>query len=113
MGRLIDVIELKKSLAYEAILKEGKTLDQIIDEQPTIKSEPHWIPVTERLPKSNGVYVVTRTTEDGFTSADIVDACYFDGSNTWHDDTRVNHGRKYLNCITAWMPLPEPYKGEQ
>lgn len=71
---------------------------------------PRWIPCSERLPNTNGIYIVTRRISDGFEYQNITDACYFDGSNTWHDDTRVNHERKYLVDVLAWMPLPEPYK---
>ena len=69
-----------------------------------------WIPCSERMPKQNGVYVVTRNISDGFECRNITDACYFDGTNTWHDDTRVNHSREYLTDVLAWMPLPEPYR---
>lgn len=72
--------------------------------------EQRWIPVSERLPNTNGVYNVTRKISDGFECRNISDACYYDGINTWHDDTRVNHGRRYLTDVIAWMPLPEPYK---
>lgn len=72
-----------------------------------------WIPVSERLPESNGVYIVTREFNDGFECKGLTDACYFDGKNTWHDDNRVNHGREYVTKkIKAWMPLPEPYVEE-
>ena len=78
-----------------------------------LEQEPCWIPVTERLPESNGVYIVTREFNDGFECADLTDACYFDGTNTWHNDNRINHGREYVDKkIKAWMPLPEPYKAE-
>lgn len=70
-----------------------------------------WIPVIERLPNANGIYIVTRRISDGFEYQNITDACYFDGSNTWHDDTRINHERKYLADVLAWMPLPEPWRG--
>ena len=70
-----------------------------------------WIPVSEGLPKSAGIYIVTREFTDGFECADLADACYFDGTSTWHDDNRINHGREYVDKkIKAWMPLPEPYK---
>ena len=42
MGRLIDVIELKKQIVYSNILNDGITLDdldQIIDEVPTIEPQ--------------------------------------------------------------------------
>jgi len=74
--------------------------------------EPHWIPCSERLPNTNGIYIVTRSISDGFEYQNITDACYFDGSNTWHDDTRINHERKYLADVLAWMPLPEPARLE-
>lgn len=38
--RLIDPIELKKSIAISEILKNGKTLEQIIDSQPSAQPEP-------------------------------------------------------------------------
>jgi hypothetical protein len=74
--------------------------------------EPQWIPCSERLPNTNGIYIVTRSISDGFEYQNITDACYFDGSNTWHDDTRINHERKYLADVLAWMPLPEPWRGD-
>lgn len=79
------------------------TLDDLIPQDK-------WISVSERLPIRNGVYNVTRIID----GTRITDACYFDGQNTWHRDTGVNHGRPYLTDITAWQELPEPYKeGEQ
>lgn len=35
--RMIDPIRLKQSLAVSAILEDKKTIEQIIDEQPTIE----------------------------------------------------------------------------
>lgn len=78
-----------------------KMFDEIIDNAPDC-----WTPVSEGLPKRNGVYLVTRIIEE----TAIIDASYFDGQNTWHRDTGVNHGRPYLNDVIAWMPRPEPYK---
>ena len=65
-----------------------------------------WILVSERLPNRNGVYNVTRMID----GSAISDSCYFDGQNTWHRDTGVNHGRPYLTDIIAWQYLPEPYQ---
>ena len=81
--------------------------------QPTVEDRPsgEWIPVSERLPRSCGVYIVTREVDDGFACADLTDACYFDGTGTWHDDNRINHSREYVDKkIKAWMELPVPYK---
>lgn len=73
-------------------------------------SQGEWIPVSEGLPNRNGVYNVTRKLKEGETIYFISDASYFDGQNTWHRDTGINHGRPYLTDVIAWMPRPEPYK---
>ena len=93
-----------------SVTEMGEAFDMAIDalEQP----ERRWIPCSERLPNTNGIYIVTRRISDGFECRNITDACYFDGSDTWHDDTRVNHGRKYLTDVLAWCEPPEPYREE-
>ena len=73
-----------------------------------LEQDPRWIPVSERLPKVADCYTVTRKIGNDL----IVDACFFDGINTWHNDNRINHERNHLTNIVAWMPMPEPYKAE-
>ena len=69
-----------------------------------------WISVSERLPNICGVYNVTKRVIEGGRCYYIAGSCYFDGTETWHDDNRINFGRERVNCIIAWQPLPEPYK---
>ena len=72
-----------------------------IDEQPTITLEPHWIPVTERLPDV-GCEVLVEMDDKVSISIGYVDPCgwwFVDFSTEERDD------------VIAWMPLPEPYKG--
>jgi len=72
-----------------------------------------WIPVSERLPKIAGVYRVTRFYPTNLMNPNyLVDACFFDGSNTWYDDNRINSERDYANNVIAWQEDPEPYKAE-
>ena len=63
--------------------------------------EDEWIPCSERLPEEYGEYLVTKRTIgwncEEYGSNDIA---YFD-SDGFHKADKV----------TAWMPLPEPYKG--
>ena len=74
-----------------------------------LEQEPktgHWIPVSERLPEEGktvisstkyGVYPETMYTKEyGWEWA------YESGADYW----------KELEDVTAWMPLPEPYKAE-
>ena len=97
-------------------------------------NEPHWIPVTERLPKDGipvNVTWVNRKPE--FYYSEIKDkpyaatAIYFRGKWFWYscviEDWLAEYGSNesfLANLqeavdrdieITAWMPLPEPYKG--
>lgn len=57
--RLIDPIGLKQALVVSAILDDKKTIEQIIDEQPTIIEERKWIPCSERLPENEEDSLVT------------------------------------------------------
>lgn len=92
---------------YLECITKQEQLVTWLEELEQRREADKWIPISEkRLPRRNGVYNVTRII-DGTA---ISDACYFDGQNTWHEDTRVNHGRPYVTDITAWQPLPEPYK---
>ena len=60
-----------------------------------------WIPVSERLPKDQ-TYVLVSTLDN-----DVQEA-HLDGEGRFRD----YFGDK-VKCVIAWMPLPEPYKGEQ
>ena len=106
-------IEMCETWAYG---KGEKPSGKVYEEHKLILElleQTRWIPVSERLPKNSGVYIVSRWFSDGLESAILTDACYFDGTSTWHNDNRINHGREYVDKkIVAWMPLPEPYKTE-
>lgn len=78
-------------------------LNQFIDwinEAPTIQSEPHWIPVTERPPE---------------VGADIlfcdIDGDVYAGHRTRHSDFYPDFSGDKIKNVVAWMPKPEPYKG--
>ena len=62
--RLIDTIGLKQALAVSAILKDKKTIEQIIDEQPTIEERKRgkWI----KTISENGITSAVRCSECGF-----------------------------------------------
>lgn len=65
-----------------------------------------WTPVSERLPEDSELILFSTKTDRVFTGR------YFDDDTDfqWYafrDETFVEN-----NVITAWMPLPEPYKAE-
>lgn len=110
------IFEMLQRCSWDDIDKERHRFQPVLNDAfKLLKEQPKWIPINERKPNSCGVYIVARWFIDGCRRKILTDACYFDGSNTWHDDTRVNHSRPYLtDKIVAWMPLPNPLKdGEQ
>ena len=56
-----------------------------------------WIPCSERLPKSNGWYLVTNV-------LGVVQQQYW-GASHWQ--------KLRDEAVIAWMPLPQPYTEEQ
>ena len=58
-----------------------------------------WIPVEERLPEDERMVLVTCQTKKGIRSTN---RSYYDGA-FWH-------GSGSMSSVTAWQPLPEPYK---
>lgn len=67
-----------------------------------------WIPTTEKLPKYGKTVIITNDKGN-------VRCGRFEGVEFWKDD-----GDSYwtfkgntVEHVLAWMPLPEPYKGEQ
>ena len=70
-------------------------LQRCIENLPS--AEPHWIPVSERLPEENQMCLVC---DKGYIGI----------------DTYLGHGgifewKIYVKNYDAWMPMPEPYNG--
>ena len=73
--------------------------DYLIDNGVTIQK---WIPVSERLPKKNGTYLVC-TIHDFYRTKNVAKASFRSGGF-------YGQGGHWSN-VTHWMPLPEPPKG--
>lgn len=70
----------------------------VIDERPHGK----WIPCSERLPEEEQkIYLVTIDYGDGLSC--VAPRFFWDKKRLW------NEAEEY---ITAWMPIPRPYKQE-
>jgi hypothetical protein len=118
ISRKQAIRELKESAEHhandsreEALLRRDRDIIKALP--PATPQEPRWIPISERLPKIADVYRVTRYYPNNVMNHEyLVDACFFDGSNTWYNDNRINHERDYANNVIAWQENPEPYKAE-
>nr|DAH22094.1 MAG TPA: Protein of unknown function (DUF551) [Caudoviricetes sp.] len=77
-----------------------KELEEILLRAERMK----WIPCSERLPKKpergeNGYIVQKKHVAEPFSA-------YWDGERWTNEDDDV------IDEVMAWLPLPEPYKGE-
>ena len=102
------MIDEKKLI--ENLEEQYKSLNiKIIKEQPQVGE---WVPVSERLPEHTDEepYQMSLVTLD---NGDVCLGVYRCDENAWY--TRMSEGEIYYtthHTVTAWMPLPEPYKGE-
>jgi len=90
--------------------------EKVVKQIPPIQPEPHWIPVTERLPEEKDAGILkklgtSKRSEYVLATVEVkgermtVTACTYDGKWDWN--------MKYAfpdYKIIAWMPLPEPFK---
>ena len=96
-----DTIEYLNDLFGEMCHVSFDNVIQSVDSLQTYsflgsaENKGEWIPVSERLPE-DGRYLCTYETEFG----DCVDFGKF------------YKGDWFVGRVTAWQPLPEPYKGE-
>ena len=107
-----------------------KAIVSRIKQLPAAEPEPHWIPCSESLPEEAYPVIVTWKNDDPASYYQYIlgkhyvgVAHYKNGKWFWYssvtEDTLMEYGRcdseefdEAIECI-AWMPLPEPYGGEQ
>ena len=92
-------------------LEDGDTMQEHMDlEYKGAKIDfhcrPMWIPCSERLPE-NEQEILFSTKMGRVHSGKYHDD---DSANLWY--SHRDKCRAWNNVVTAWMPLPEPYKAE-
>lgn len=80
-------------------------------------AEPHWIPVTERMPDRFGKMLVTFIPAAGTLWTQVIIAHYSDLMGIarpcfWIGTVGKNDFANITSQVVAWMPLPEPWRGE-
>lgn len=128
--RLIDADAILKR-AEESFKNAGLHVEDYRKFKKWLRKAPtvsEWIPCSERLPEELSVVNVTYVNHDPEPYYDFVKdiaftetAVYYRGDWYWNwsgcVDVLAEYGRDDVNKVdkavevTAWMPLPEPYKG--
>lgn len=110
---MFDCIDLPRAKHWD-----GHTEADAETRLMSLKPKPHWIPVTERLPKEKDAGILkklgtSKRSEYVLATVEVkgermtVTACTYDGKWDWN--------MKYAfpdYKIIAWMPLPEPMRLE-
>lgn len=90
----------------KAVIKDKNKLSEAMEKLARLEDEEDtnvlskWIPCSERLPEDNTDVIV----------------CFYSGTVTemryWGNGIFQGIYEHTAKTIVAWMPLPEPYKGE-
>lgn len=67
--------------------------------------ENRWIPVSERLPEDREIILFSTKT------GSVFEGRYFDDKTEHQWYSFRDEWFAWNNVVTAWMPLPEPYRG--
>jgi len=118
---------ISRQAAIDAFMKvtsdgdEAEWCKWVLEQLPSVQPEQRWIPCSEMLPEEDVKVLITYRYKEGEgdTSHAYIDITtygqmYF-GGNKVGDYKHWREPFEYFTSnyeVVAWMPLPEPYKGE-
>lgn len=95
----VNGLRAGKGILREFEKQYRESILRIIEEQ---KKVGEWIPCSERLPEESGTYIVNAIEN---RIVHVTFAKWMQRLKKWN----LTGSRSYWK-VTAWMPLPEPYK---
>ena len=113
-----EIKTCRRSEVPKITLPEHIILDDLVSDEfkvvraiylPEPKIENRWIPVTERLPEETGEYLCS------LYYAVPPYHMFHPEKDTYIHELSVEtfDGKAFINAVKAWMPLPEPWKGDE
>ena len=110
---------ISRQAAIDAIFgRSHEIIKMRIGNLPSAQPEQRWIPCSERLPEEKDAGILKKLgtekrSEYVIATVDVkgermtVTACTYDGKWDWNMKYAFPDFK-----VVAWMPLPEPYKGD-
>lgn len=89
--------------AYKGVVDKS-VAKRLLTQTP---SAQQWIPCSERRPHYSETVIVSILDDTGDCDLNYTDVGWITRDGTWIVDNDEN------NMVTAWKPLPEPWKGEK
>lgn len=107
ISRQAAIDDIKAIYEYHDTVTEDRIIDHL-KRLPTAEKVGKWIPVSERLPNGQTEVIVSCCDDSGDSKYNYTSCGWMtrDGEY-WIVDNEINY---YVN---AWMPLPEPWRGEE
>ena len=102
----------RRGITVLAVVNHKQATIDLLETLPSAQTEPQWIPVSERLPEEPFGCLVTVWDTNPVTMDEVENILpYFVGwdGKQWND----GDGEQCPFEVIAWMPLPEPWKGEE
>lgn len=107
-GLMPDEIGKLNAETQEEARKMLEKVAKLSEEIEKAQEKTRWIPVTERLPESGSMVLVSL---EGISIPDIAEC-----GGTSQEGIKfrpVDNDFAYAKGIVAWMPLPEPYREKE
>jgi hypothetical protein len=100
------LLDLKMDGAEHILVHHAR---RIVEDMPTVTPKERWIPVSERLPKEEGWYLVSLGNAWDKNNLGKV----IQGKKIYNSNVRLSQykdGKFYHGMVAAWMDEPEPYR---
>jgi hypothetical protein len=123
ISRQAAIDEIKALYEWHDTVTEDRVIDHLM-RLPSAQPEPQWIPCSERLPDTPHYYEEDEFRESDFiliytkindieneSNIYVAQYCIDDGDKTGYFVVPFC-GDTFREGVTAWMPLPKPYKAE-